>query len=56
VLSPGLIRTAATDRYLGTVLGQVAASPLGRVGAADDIAPAALFLACDDSRTAGKLP
>jgi NAD(P)-dependent dehydrogenase (short-subunit alcohol dehydrogenase family) len=36
--------------FLSAVPGQVAASPLGRVGVADDIASAALFLACDDSR------
>jgi meso-butanediol dehydrogenase/(S,S)-butanediol dehydrogenase/diacetyl reductase len=46
----GLIHTAATDRFLSAMPGQATASPLGRVGVADDIAPAALFLACDDSR------
>lgn len=47
-LSPGLTRTNQTERFI-TPLDDTR-TPLGRVGAPEDIALVALFLACDDSR------
>lgn len=57
VLSPGPVRTPALLEYAGDdpaqqqgmldYLGSIV--PMGRVGEADEIAKAALFLACDDS-------
>jgi len=52
-LAPGLVETEGT-RAAGTSEGNfketiVARTPLGRVGAVDDIAKVAVFLASDDS-------
>ena len=47
-ISPGLTRTNQTEKFI-TPLDDTR-TPLGRVGAPEDMALVALFLACDDSR------
>lgn len=50
VLSPGTIDTPILADLPKEMIGQIVASiPMGRMGASEEIAKAALFLACDDS-------
>lgn len=50
VLSPGPIQTPLMDRQPEETVHRIVASiPMGRIGEADEVAKAALFLACDDS-------
>lgn len=52
-VQPGIIVTGLNQDRLGnddTVRQVVAASALGRLGAADDVAPAIAFLASDEAR------
>ena len=51
VVSPGPIRTPGYDNLISPEIeqGMVAGIPLGRVGEADEIAKATVFLASDDS-------
>jgi len=49
-ICPGAIETPMTTNVPEPILkGMIAATPLGRMGSADDIANATLFLASDDS-------
>jgi NAD(P)-dependent dehydrogenase (short-subunit alcohol dehydrogenase family) len=50
VLSPGPIQTPLMDRQPKETMHRIVSSiPMGRIGEADEVAKAALFLACDDS-------
>ena len=51
-VNPGLVKTEGTAGFAGGEFekGAVAATPLGRIGEPDDIAPPAVFLASEDAR------
>jgi NAD(P)-dependent dehydrogenase (short-subunit alcohol dehydrogenase family) len=50
VVSPGPISTPLTNRQSADVIARIASTvPMGRMGEADEVAKAALFLASDDS-------
>jgi len=50
-IAPGFINTPMTSIVEGEVRKQIEAiTPIGRFGEPADIAAAALFLACDDSK------
>jgi NAD(P)-dependent dehydrogenase (short-subunit alcohol dehydrogenase family) len=50
VVSPGPIRTPLTSRQSAYVITRIASTvPMGRMGEPDEVAKAALYLACDDS-------
>ncbi len=51
-VNPGLVSTEGTSGFMGTDFEKqtVAATPLGRVGEPDDIAPPVAFLASDEAR------
>ena len=51
-VSPGMVKTEGTAGFAGSDFekGAVAATPLGRIGEPDDIAPPAVFLASEDAR------
>lgn len=57
-ICPGIIETPMVDRVMGTRPreGVVKAEPIGRLGQPEDIANAALFLACDESSFATGAP
>jgi NAD(P)-dependent dehydrogenase (short-subunit alcohol dehydrogenase family) len=57
-ICPGIIETPMVDRVMGNRPreGVVKAEPIGRLGKPEDIANAALFLACDESSFATGAP
>lgn len=57
-ICPGIIETPMVDRVMGDRPreGVVKAEPIGRLGKPEDIANAALFLACDESSFATGAP
>ncbi|MGE0684564.1 MAG: SDR family NAD(P)-dependent oxidoreductase [Candidatus Binatia bacterium] len=57
-ICPGIIETPMVDRVVGNRPreGVVKAEPIGRLGKPEDIANAALFLACDESSFATGAP